>query len=210
MSIALLVGLILLLVLSIGASALIYSYYIYSRNRLFSKTKYSVLWLVFIGVMIIFLIIAGIFFCLDIALWNNSMEYSPAFVGLDFTILALSIAYLVCLLIIPRLTNKNKVPYYQILKVDYSQKIKAIKEKIGDLDALKTNLSTKRKRYYTDMLSYYESILNRAKNLQISKVDKLADIITFNDAFTHKWCTFTNNYQILLTFQFCEILKKIS
>ena len=86
----------------------------------------------------------------------------------------------------PKLTNKNKISYEQMLKIDYDQKIKDLMAKIGDLEAYKNQLLNKHPKYYQELLSYYESILNRAKNSQISLVEKMADIVTFNDTFTHK------------------------
>lgn len=209
MDVALLVGFILLVILSVAASSLIYSHYIYSKNRVFSKTKYSVLWIIFCAVLFIFMLIAGIFFSIDLNKWHT-FRFDAAYVGLSFTIMVLSIAYMICFLLIPKLTNKNKISYDQMLNVDYASKVKALEAKIGSEQALKDYLNKKHNKYYQAMLSYYESILNRAKNLQISQTEKMADIVTFNDAFTHKWCSKTNDYQLLLTFRFCAIFQKNS
>lgn len=205
MEIALIVGFSLILALSVVGMVLAYSTYIYSKNRIFSKTKYQVLWIIIAAFMSVFMLIAGILFAV-----NKDMNYRSAYLGLSFTCFVMSILYLVYFLILPRITNSNKISYEQMLKQDYDQKIKAILNKIGDLESYKNELLTKHPKYYKELLSYYEGILNRAKNSQISLVEKMADIVTFNDAFTHKWCTYTNYYQIYLTFKFCSILKNIS
>lgn len=209
MEIALVVGFSLLLALAICGSVLLYSHYIYSKNRVFSKTKYSVLWLVACGLLAIFMLVAGILFAININS-DEPLQFATVYTGLSFTCFALCLFYLVALLLMPKLTNKNKITYDNILNVNYDAKIKQVLAKMGDIEQVKTNLSSKHRKYYQAMLSYYESILNRAKNSKLSKVEKMADIVTFNDAFTHKWCTFTNYYQLLLTFKFCQILKNIS
>ncbi|MCQ3908911.1 MAG: hypothetical protein MJ200_05305 [Mycoplasmoidaceae bacterium] len=131
--------------------------------------------------MFIFMLIAGILFAV-----NKPTKYSCAYIGLSFTNFAISAIYLVYFLVLPKLTNGNKISYDKILNVDYDQKVKEILNKIGDLESHKNNLLTKHSKYYQEMLSFYESILNRAKNKEISLVEKMADIVTFNDAFTHK------------------------
>lgn len=209
MAIALLVGFSVLIALSLTASVLVYSHYIYSKNRVFSKTRYAILAIAVCAFMAAIFLVAGILFVLDYV-GQEPMEYCLAFVVLSFVSLAISLVYLVIFLLIPRLTNKNKISYDMMLKVNYHEKVAQIEQQIGDIEVLKNKLSTKHTKYYHDMLTYYESILNRAKNSQISKVEKMADIVTFNDAFTHKWSTLTNNYQLLLTFKFCEIFENIS
>lgn len=209
MEIALIVGFSLILAVEIAASFFIYSHYIYSKNRLFTKNKLSPLWITVCILLVVLLLIASIFFAVDMNA-SEPLKYSKVYTILSFIGFGISAIYLVIFLIIPKLTNKNKIGYDKILTIDYGTKIAELKQKIGDVEVLKNRLATKQKHYYRDMLSYYENILNRAKNLQISKVEKLADIVTFNDTFTHKWCGFLNNYQILLTYQFCEILEKIS
>ncbi len=208
MYIALLVGLCLLTALGLGASALVYSSYIYYRNRVFSKTKVSVLWIVVCGFMVIFMTIGIVCFSLDANTWHTCLEFDPAYIALSSVCLFLSIAYLVFFSLLPKLTNKNKIPYDQMMKVDYQTKIKQIQQRLGDLNKVKNDLLTHHKHYYQDMLFYYEKILNRLKDQKISLVEKMADIVTFNDTFTHYWCTKTNDYQLLLTYQFCEALKK--
>lgn len=205
MEIALIVGFCLVLVLALAGGVLAFSNYIYSKNRIFSKTKYQVLWITIAGFMFIFMLIAGILFAV-----NKPTKYSCAYIGLSFTNFSISAIYLVYFLVLPKLTNGNKISYDKILNVDYDQKVKEILNKIGDLESHKNNLLTKHSKYYQEMLSFYESILNRAKNKEISLVEKMADIVTFNDAFTHKWCTKTNYYQTYLTFKFCNILKSFS
>ncbi|MCQ3907942.1 MAG: hypothetical protein MJ219_04500 [Mycoplasmoidaceae bacterium] len=130
-------------------------------------------------------LIAGIIFAIDLHS-NNPLTYGAAYVGLSFTCFAIGLFYLIVFILIPKLTNKNKIAYEQILNVDYEQKINQLMKEIGDLEALKAKIAKTNRHYYHEMLSYYENILNRAKNSQISKVEKLADIVTFNDTFTHK------------------------
>lgn len=202
---ALIVGFALILALCIAGVPLACSHYIYSKNRIFSKTKYSVMWIVIVALMLVFMLITGILFCI-----YNDQKYAYVYVGISFTCLAFCIGYLIYFLMMPKLTNKNKIGYDQILKVDYQPLIKDVLAKIGSLEQYKKQLSTKHAKYYQELLYAYESILNRAKNSQLSIVEKMADIVTFNDTFTHKWSTFTNYYQIYLSLSFCEILKKIS
>lgn len=118
--------------------------------------------------------------------------------------------YLIYFLFLPKLTNKNKIDYEKMLEIDYDQKIKNLLDKVGDINVCKDELSSKHQKYYHELLSHYQNILNRSKNMKISLAEKMADIVTFNDAFTHKWCASTNYYQMYLTYQFCAILKKIS
>ncbi|MBQ0045565.1 MAG: hypothetical protein KBS35_01600 [Mycoplasma sp.] len=209
MEIALIVGFSLLLALAIAASVLVYSHYIYSKNRVFSKTKYATTWIVICSVLAVFMLVTGIMFTLGIN-YQDSLKYAAVYAGLSFACMSICLVYLVILLVMPKLTNKNKISYDNILSVDYDTKIKQLLDKIGDVDKAKAKLADKHLKYYQAMLSYYENILNRAKNSKLSKVEKLADIVTFNDAFTHKWSTVTNNYQLLLTYKFCQILQKIS
>lgn len=209
MEIALVVGFSLLLAVALVASVLLYSHYIYSKNRAFSKTKYSVMWIVISSLLGIFMLVAGILFALNINS-DEPLTFAGVYSGLSFAIFALCIIYLCALLLMPKLTNKNKIEYTKILETNYDSLIKQTELKMGDVEALKNKLIAKHTKYYQAMLSYYEGILNRVKNPKISKVEKLADIVTFNDAFTNKWSTYANYYQLLLTFKFCEILKKIS
>lgn len=209
MEIALIVGFSLLLILALAASVLLYSHYIYSKNRVFSKTKYATTWIVICGILSVFMLITGIMFALNINS-KESLAYANVYTALSFVCMTICLVYFVVLLLIPKLTNKNKIDYDKILSVDYDALIKQLMQKIGDVEQAKAKLSNKHLKYYQTMLSYYESILNRVKISKLSKIEKLADIVTFNDAFTHKWSTVTNYYQILLTFKFCQILQKIS
>lgn len=206
MEIALLVGFSILLALAIAASSLVYSHYIYSKNRLFSKTRYQVLWIIILALVFCITLIGGILFIIS----KELIRFALACSILSFITSGVVAIYLVFVCLIPTLTNKNKIGYDNILKTDYQTKISELKAKIGDVEALKSKLLTKHNQYYTSMISYYENILKRLKDEKISLVEKQADIVTFNDAFTHKWCTFTNNYQLLLTYQFCDALVKFS
>lgn len=210
MEIALVVGLSLLLGFGLLAGILLYSHYIYSKNRIFSPTKYSILWIVLSALMFALLLGAGICFILDIQQWHTTDAYDPAYIGLSFSCAGVSLIYFIFFLIVPKVTNKNKIAYNNILNIDYQTKLNDLMKKIGDIQTLKDEINKKRHKYYVQMLSYYESILIRLKDEKISIVDKQADIVTFNDAFTHKWSTHTNDLQLLLTYQFCDALVKIS
>ncbi len=113
-------------------------------------------------------------------------KYALVYIGLSFASLAFCIAYLIFFLLVPKTTNKHKISYEQLLKVDYQPLIKDVLAKIGDLEQYKKQLSQKHSKYYQEMLQAYETILNRAKNSQLPLVEKMADIVTFNDTFTHK------------------------
>ncbi len=208
MEVALIIGLCILLGLSIGATPLVYSYYIYSKNRLFNKNKIDILWIVICSIFALILLAAGIFFIVDLKHWQSSLDYDPAFIGLSFTCFAFILSFLICFVVIPKLTNKNKISYENILKIDYQTKINQVLDKIGDVEKLKNHLATKNKKYYQSMLISYENILIRLKNEKISGVEKLADIVTFNETFAHKWSDKTNDYQLLLTYQFLALMQK--
>lgn len=210
MNIALLVGFSILFTLELAASALIYSHYIYSRNRIFSKIKPSIMWIVICAVISAFLIATSIYFCIDLTQWNNSLKFDVAFIVLSFLSLSLSIVYLIYFAIVSKIVNKNKIDYKDMLHIDYVSKVKELETQIGDVERLKTTIETKFPKYYHEMLNEYKTIVNRAKNSQIPIAEKMADIVVFNDTFTHKWCGFVNNYQKLLTFKFCEIFQKFS
>ena len=160
MDIALVVGFSILLVLTVAASGLLYSHYIYSRNRVFSKTKYSILFITLIAVLFVLTLLAGILF-----IWDTHEEtpirWATVNCGLSFTISGLSALYLIFVCLIPTLTNKNKIGYNNIKNVDYDAKIKQLEAKIGNVQELKDYLIKHNKNYYTSMLSYYESILKR-------------------------------------------------
>lgn len=210
MKIALIVGFSLLLAIGLAAGYLIYAYFTYSKNRIFSKTKYSISWIVVLCCLICLLLTSGIMFTLDAVGDYDPIEYSSVFLGLNWSCFILCVVYLIMLLIIPSKTNKNKIEYENILKIDYSIKIKLCLSKIDDVEKCKAKLSAKHNKYYVSMLSFYENILRRAKDTTIPMNEKLADIVTFNDAFTYRWSNKVNNYQQLLTYQFCEVLQKIS
>ncbi len=210
MEIALIVGLSLLLGFSLMGGILLYSHYIYSKNRVFSPTKYSILSIVLSILMFSLIMGAGICFIFDIQQWHTSDAYDPAYIGLSFSCAGISLIYFIFFLIIPRATNKNKIAYNNILNIDYQTMLNNLMARIGDIQALKDEINKKHHKYYVQMLSYYESILIHLKDKKISIVDKQADIVTFNDAFTHKWSTHTNDLQLLLTYQFCDALVKIS
>lgn len=204
MDIALLVGLSILLGLVVAANALIYSYYIYHKHTLFTKAKVEIMWITICVIFAIVLIAAGVFFTVDLNNWQSSVELDPAFIGLSFACCAFFIYFIICLIVIPKKVNKNKIDYQNILNVDYQSRINAL----GDVEKCKKQLAQKHKKYYNNMLISYENILKKVKNEKISLPDKIADIVIFNDTFTHKWCGQTNDYQLLLTYQFLLLMQK--
>lgn len=209
MEIALVVGLSILLALSLGATALIYSYYIYSKNTIFTKNKPNVLWIVVCAIFSLILLGVGVFFIVDLVHWQATKQYDPIYIGLSFTCFVFFLSFLICFIFIPKITNKDKISYQDILKIDYQSKINQLLTKIGDIEALKSNIAKKHKNYYQRMLFSYENILKRLKNEKISTPEKLADIVTFNETFAHKWCGKTNDYQLFLTYQFLALMQKI-
>lgn len=208
MEIALIVGLSILLALSIGAIPLIYSYYIYSKNTIFTKIKPNKLWIIVCAIFAFILLGVGIFFIVDLNHWQATVQYDPIYIGLSFACFVFFLSFLISFILIPKNTNQSKISFENILKIDYPSKISQLLIKIEDVEKLKSSIAKKHKNYYQRMLFSYENILKRLKNEKISVPEKLADIVTFNETFAHKWCDKTNDYQLLLTYQFLALMQK--
>ncbi len=200
-------GYVIFLAVMIVVAIFMYAYNTYTKNRLFSKTKLSVVAIIIFSLLIACFSIIGGYFA-----WHMTTpdveQADKLHVIFSFILAGLCIAYLISFIVITITNNKNKINYADLAKIDWQAKIDSLKAQIGDVEALKQQLATKHKKYYQQMLSYYETILNNARNKKIFTNQEIADIITFNDAFSHKWSRFLNSYQLLLTFQYCAIFAK--
>lgn len=200
-------GYVIFLAVMIVIAIFMYAYNTYTKNRIFSKTKLSIVAIIIFSLLIACFSIIGGYFA-----WHLTTTESEAsdklHVIFSFILVGLCIGYLVSFIVITIINNKNKINYSEIPKIDWQAKIEALKSQIGNVESLKNLLKTKHKKYYQQMLSYYETILNNAKNKKIFTNQEIADIITFNDAFSHKWSRFLNSYQLLLTYQYCAIFAK--
>jgi len=205
MDIALLVGLCILLAIAIAGIAFVYSYYIYSKNRLFSKIQFPVIPVTITSVLfvclLIFVILVGINFS------SKANPYFGAYLALGILLLVATADYIIAFILTYFYSNENKIDYMDIPNIDWKAKEAELSKKY-DIEAVKAKLSAKNPKYYTSMLEYYKTIVSRMgqKNLPISET--IADIVTFNDAFTHKWCGFLNVYQLQLTYKFLMVFQK--
>ena len=64
------------------------------------------------------MMVTGILFAININS-DGPLQFAKVYTGLSFTCFSLCLIYLVALLLIPKLTNKNKITYDNILNVDY-------------------------------------------------------------------------------------------
>lgn len=200
-------GYVIFLAVMIVVAIFMYAYNTYTKNRLFSKTKLSVVAIIIFSLLIACFSIIGGYFAWHITT-PDTEQADKLHVIFSFILAGFCIAYLISFIVITITNNKNKINYADLAKIDWQAKIDSLKAEIGDVEALKQRLATKHKKYYQQMLSYYETILNNARNKKIFTNQEIADIITFNDAFSHKWSRFLNSYQLLLTFQYCAIFAK--
>jgi len=151
--------------------------------------------------LLIFVILVGLNF------HSKPNPYFASYLGIGITLLVLSTAYIVAFSLMYVFNNKNKIDYLDIPNIDWKTKEAELSKKY-DIEAIKAKLSAKNPKYYTSMLEYYKTIVFRMgqKNLPISET--IADIVTFNDAFTHKWCGKLNVYQLQLTYKFLMVFEK--
>lgn len=201
----LIVGFCIILAFALGCVPFMYSYYIYNKNRIFGKTKYSTFGITISGVMIAISLVAGL---LLIAA-RNKMDFSATpFIALSFVLMAIAIAYLVLFIVIVKITNKDKIALANIHKPNYSQLLKQTKQQIVDVEQFKKMLMEKNPKQFSLMLNYYKTALTHMNNKQLSEADKLAYIVTFNDAFSNKWSSKKNLYVAYLTYEFLDLFEK--
>lgn len=207
MEVGYIVGYCLFLVIYLTVGVFMYSYNTYTKNRLFSKAKYSALIIVIFSLLTLCFSGFGGFFIWD---YLNEKQAQGGLIHIIccFILVGWSLAYLIGFILIVLLNNKNKIDYNQIKSIDWNKKIEDLQKEIGDFEVLKTKLLKTSKKYYQQMLSYYQVILNNIKNDSVPYSSKIADIVTFNDGFSHKWSTKLNAYQLLLTYQYCQLFSK--
>lgn len=207
MPVGYIIGYCLFLAVMLTVSIFMYAYGTYCKNRLFTKSKPQVLFIVIFALLALCFAGVGAFF-----IWHYQSAESEStdllHIIFCFILVSFCLVYILCFVLITKLGNKNKIKYDQIAKIDWTAKAKALESEIGDLESFKSRLSRKHKKYYRQMLTYYKAILNNAKNDKIPLSHKIADIITFNDSFTHKWSSKINRFQLLLTYQYCQIFSK--
>lgn len=201
------VGYCLFLAIYLMVAVFMYSFNTYTKNRLFSKAKYSALIIVIFSLLILCFSGFGGFF-----IWDYTHDKAALggqwHIMCCFILLAWSTAYLIGFILIVNINNKHKLDYNQIRITDWDQKIKQLKQQIGNFEPIKEKLIKRYKKYYQHMLAYYQVILNNIKDKNIPYASKVADIVTFNDGFSHKWSTKLNAYQLLLTYQYCQLFSK--
>lgn len=207
MPVGYIVGYCLFLAVMLVVSMFMYAYGTYCKNRLFTKSRPQILFIVILGLLALCFIGVGSFF-----IWHyksaQSEQADLLHIIFCFILVTLCLIYILCFILIAKLTNKNKIKYDQIAKIDWASKARALEKQIDDIEAFKAKLASKHKKYYRQMLTYYKAILNNAKSDKIPLSHKVADIITFNDSFTHKWSSKINYFQLLLTYQYCQIFSK--
>lgn len=202
---AIIAGFSILMVIAVACIPFMYSYYMYTKNRLFTKPKTSVVGVVISSILAAAVLAFGIFFATQI---NSGISKNcVAYLSLSFVLLAFSLGYLACFIIIPIINKKGKIAYDAIPDVDWTQKLKELEVKYGNIEAKKDELIAKHKKHYQSVLTYYQAILYSSKNKQIPIAEKIADIVTFNDAFTSKWSTKDNLLVCYLTYKYCEIIQ---
>lgn len=185
----------------------LYSYGVYVKNRLFTKPKLSIIILVIVGLIIAGLLFIGIYLAVKAgSVKQKSQDYATesALILVDAILMIINYA---CYIVVTLVSKNNKIDYTSIPNVDWEAKISELKLKV-DVEQLKSFGATSEKSYYQDMLNSYKEILNKAKDPEYSDAEKMADIVMFNENFTHKWSTKNNNLQLLLTYEFCKIFKK--
>lgn len=200
-------GYVIFLIVMAAIAVFLYVYKTYTKNRLFTKPKMPILPIIILCLLLVCFCLIGSYFA-----WNMNSD-DPAkgaklHVIFSFILMGLCLLYLTAIIVITINNRKNKIDYSNIGKINWNQKINELKSQNNNLEDLKQKLSIKHKKYYYQMLSYYETILNNAKNSKISRADQIADIVTFNDAFSHKWSRKLNNFQLLLTYQYCALFQK--
>lgn len=197
-------GYVIFYAVIVTVAVFMYAYNTYTKNRLFSKAKISAL------VVVIFSLLAACFAAVGgYFIWHmtspDAEQTDVLHIVLCFILVGFCLAYLVAFIVITINNNKNKIDYKNISQIDWKAKIQELEKEIGDVEKLRLTLANKHKKYYQQMLTYYETILTNAKKPDVTAANKIADLITFNDAFSHKWSKKLNRYQLLLTYRFCEI-----
>lgn len=200
-------GYVIFLLVMVVVAIFLYAYKTYSSNRVFTKPKMPIIALIILGLLIVCFSLIGGYFA-----WNltseQPVEGAMLHVAFSFVLVGLCLIYLIAFITITKVTSKNKIDYLSINKINWKQKLINLQNEVKDMEKLKQVLATKHKKYYYQMLSYYETILNNAKNKGIKKEDQVADIVTFNDAFSYKWSKKLNAFLLLLTYQYCALFQK--
>jgi len=185
----------------------VYSYATYVTNRLFTKTKLSIVILVIVGLIIAGLLFVGIYLATRVNKEPLKAKQYAVLATLMLVDTFLMLANYLAYIFVTVFSNNNKIDYKSIPTINWTQKIEEMKAKV-DVEALKAAASTSKKKYHLDMLNAYVAILTKAKDPTVTDADKMADIVVFNENFTHKWSTKNNNLQLLLTYEFCKIFNK--
>lgn len=205
MNVYFIVGYSFLGLITIFGAIYLYSYWTYTKNTVFAKAKYSSYTWIFYTLIFILMLTLGILF-LTIFKTNLEIKLSEVNAGLCFGFLFIDIVNIVLYVLIVQKNSKNKLDYKNLDGIDFDAKLLEIKNKIGNVDEFKVYLLKKHKKYFKALNEQYLVILKNAKDKNISKAEKIADIVLFSDNFSHKWSSKVNLYQLMLTYDFLKII----
>jgi len=196
----------LLMFCTLVVVAFLYSYHIYTKNRLFTKPKLSLIVLIISSILIVVLIAAAIVVIVKGATSVGAEKQKYTTIGILLLVSSLMmLGDLIAYIIITKNNAKGKIDYTQVASINWNAKIDELKASV-DIEQLKAKLN--KRKYYQRMLNDYKEILILAKDSQKPDSDKLADIVVFNENYTHKWSKTNNNLQLLLTYEFLKIFNK--
>jgi len=196
----------LLMFCTLVVVAFLYSYHIYTKNRLFTKPKLSLVVVIVTSILIAVLIGAAIAVIVrgTTAIATDKPKYTT--IGILLLVSSLMmLGDLIGYVIITKKNAKGKIDYTQVASINWNAKINELKASV-DVEQLKAKLN--KRKYYQRMLNDYKEILLLAKDSKKPDSDKLADIVVFNENYTHKWSKTNNNLQLLLTYEFLKIFNK--